>query len=147
MKYSQAKQGRTFILRLEDGEIIHETVEKFARDKQIKAASLTILGGADKGSELVVGPEDGRAEEIKPMEYVLDGVHEIAGVGTLFPDEDGEPVLHMHITGGRKDSAITGCIRRGVKTWLVTEIIIHEIIARDACRKFDPESGFTLLEP
>ena len=28
MKYSEAKPGRIFIIRLEDGEIIHEEIEK-----------------------------------------------------------------------------------------------------------------------
>ncbi|MCF7885732.1 MAG: DNA-binding protein [Candidatus Marinimicrobia bacterium] len=147
MKYSEAKQGRTFILRLEDGEIIHETVENFAREKNINSASLIILGGADKNSKLVVGPKDGRAEQIEPMEHGLNNVHEIAGVGTLFPNENEDPILHMHITAGRKNSAVTGCIRRGIKTWLITEIILTEIKDTSAHRKRDPESGFTLLEP
>src|SRR6056297_1958034 len=118
MQYSEAQQGRTFILRLEDGEIIHETVENFAKEHNIQAASLIIVGGADEGSKLVVGPEDGRSSDIHPMEYILNHVHEIAGTGTLFPDEEGNPSLHMHITAGREGSAVTGCIRRGVKTWL-----------------------------
>ena len=32
MKYSEAKQGRTFIIRLEDGDILHEKIEEFARE-------------------------------------------------------------------------------------------------------------------
>ena len=42
MLYSEAKQGRTFIIRLEDGEIVHETLEKFAIDNNITAAALII---------------------------------------------------------------------------------------------------------
>ncbi|HEC32525.1 MAG TPA: DUF296 domain-containing protein, partial [Deltaproteobacteria bacterium] len=29
MKYAEAKLGRVFVIRLEDGEIVHEVVEKF----------------------------------------------------------------------------------------------------------------------
>jgi len=36
MKYSEAKLGRVFVLRLEDGEIIHQIVEKFAQKKKYK---------------------------------------------------------------------------------------------------------------
>ena len=61
MKYSQAKPGRIFVLRLEDGDIVHEVIESFAREHAIGAAALVILGGADKESRLVVGPEAGRA--------------------------------------------------------------------------------------
>lgn len=30
MKYSEARPGRIFVLRLEDGEIVHEVIERFA---------------------------------------------------------------------------------------------------------------------
>jgi len=57
MKYSEAKSGRVFVLRLEDGDVLHESIEAFARARGIRAAALIALGGADKGSTLVVGPE------------------------------------------------------------------------------------------
>ncbi|NIT59971.1 MAG: DUF296 domain-containing protein, partial [Aliifodinibius sp.] len=31
MKYSEAKQGRIFVIRLEDGDIVHDEIERFAR--------------------------------------------------------------------------------------------------------------------
>ena len=147
MKYSQAKQGRIFIIRLEDGDIIHEEIEKFAREKSIKAGALIILGGADQGSKLVVGPEHGRKEPIVPMEHILDNVNEIAGTGTIFPDKKGKPILHMHIACGRKTSTITGCVRRGVKAWHVLEIILFELINTTAVRVLDSVTGFELLRP
>ena len=147
MRYSQAKQGRTFIIRLEDGDIVHEEIEKFAREKSIKAAALIILGGADKGSKLIIGPEHGRREPIIPMEHILDNVHEIAGTGTIFPDEKGKPVLHMHMACGRKTSSVTGCVRKGVKVWHVMEVILFELVDTTAVRAFEPTTGFELLKP
>jgi predicted DNA-binding protein with PD1-like motif len=147
MKYSQAKQGRIFIIRLEDGEIVHEEIEKFAYEKSITAAALIIIGGADKNSKLVVGPEHGRKNPVVPMEYILDNVHEIVGTGTIFPDKENKPVLHMHIACGRKTSTVTGCVRRGVKTWHVLEVILFELIDTTAVRVLDPVTGFELLNP
>ena len=147
MRYSQAKQGRTFIIRLEDGDIVHKEIEIFSRKESIKAAALIILGGADKGSKLVVGPEHGRREPIIPMEHILDNVHEIAGTGTIFPDEKGKPILHMHMACGRKTSSVTGCIRKGVKVWHVMEVILFELVDTTAARAFDPITGFELLRP
>ena len=147
MRYSQAKQGRTFIIRLEDGDIVHEEIEKFSREKSIKAAALIILGGADKGSKLIVGPEHGRREPIIPMEHILDNVHEIAGTGTIVPDEKGKPVLHMHMACGRKTSSVTGCVRKGVKVWHVMEVILFELVDTTAVRAFEPTTGFELLKP
>ena len=147
MKYSQAKQGRTFVIRLEDGDIVHKEIEQFAREKSIKAAALIIIGGADKDSKLIVGPEHGRSEPVVPMEHILDNVHEVSGAGTIFPDEKGEPVLHMHISCGRKTSTVTGCVRKGVKVWHIMEVILFELVDTTAFRAFEPVTGFALLKP
>jgi predicted DNA-binding protein with PD1-like motif len=147
MKYSQAKQGRIFVIRLEDGDIVHEKIEQFALEQSISYASMVIIGGADAGSKLVVGPELGRVRPIHPMEYILDNVHEITGTGTLFPDEQGNPVLHMHIACGRGTSSVTGCVRKGVKVWHIMEVILFELIESTGVRVLDPEIDFGLLVP
>ena len=145
MQYSEAKQGRLFVIRLEDGEIVHETIEEFARKKTIRAAAVIAVGGADQGSRLVVGPEEARSRPVHPLEHVLEDVHEVAGVGTIFPDSEGKPVLHMHVAGGRKDKTVTGCVRNGVKVWHVMEIILIEIVDTPARRLKDTQTGFELL--
>jgi len=146
MQFSEAKQGRVFLLRLEDGETVHEEIERFAREQSIMAAAMIILGGADEGSRLVVGPERGRSQPINPMEHILDNVHEIAGTGTLFPDEEGNPMVHMHIACGRNAETVTGCIRNGVKVWQVMEVVLFEIIDTNGKRVLDPDLGFKLFK-
>ena len=54
MKYSEATLGRVFVLRLEDGDIVHEEIEAFAQEHGIRSAAVLVLGGADEGSRLVV---------------------------------------------------------------------------------------------
>jgi predicted DNA-binding protein with PD1-like motif len=147
MKHAEAKPGRVFVIRLEDGDILHESIERFAVDHGIGSASLIAVGGVDAGSRLVVGPQDGRAATIVPMEHVLDNVAEVAGVGTLFPDETGHPVLHMHLACGREDRTVTGCVRRGVKVWQVLELVLSELVDCPAVRRLDPVTGFALLQP
>ena len=147
MKYSQAHPGRVFVIRLEDGEVIHETIEAFAREQGIRAGSVLVLGGADQGSVLVTGPEKDRQFPITPRIHMLNGVHEVTGTGTLFPDETGHPVLHMHLACGRGDGAMTGCVRKGVKVWQVMEVILHELTGCTGMRKTDEITGFALLVP
>lgn len=146
MKYTEATIGRTFILRLEDGEVLHEVIEQFARDQKIVSATIQLVGGVDKGSRLVVGPKESRAPIIDPMEIVLDDAHEITGFGTLFPNEQGEPITHIHIACGRGGNVKAGCARRGVKVWLVLEVIITELVGHKALRKKD-HNGFELMWP
>ena len=147
MKYSECKQGRTFVIRLEHGDIVHAEIEKFARETSIKAGILVVVGGADSGSTLVVGPEDGDVFPVTPLTQVLENVHEIAGTGTLFPDEDGRPVLHLHMACGRQETTTTGCIREGVKVWQVMEVILIELTETRAARVLDRKTGFHLLNP
>lgn len=147
MKVSEARQGRIFVIRLEDGEILHEAVERLAAEKSIRAAWVLAVGGADVGSRLIVGPEDGRASPIVSMEHVLTNVHEIAGVGTIFPDEQGAPILHLHLAAGRGAAGCAGCARQGVKIWHVAEVIVQEITGTQATRRLDPGTGFKLLSP
>ena len=147
MKFSEARQGRGFVLRLEDGEIVHEIIEQFAIDQKIEAASLLIIGGADDGSSLVVGPRKDRGLPLEAMKFELENVHEIVGVGTLFQDEEGAPLLHMHMACGRAGTSVTGCVRNGVKVWHVMEVIIHELVGATARRVVEEPLGLKLLRP
>jgi predicted DNA-binding protein with PD1-like motif len=147
MKYSQATPGRTFVIRLEDGDIIHEQIERFARMQEIRAGACIAVGGIDRDSRLVVGPKKGRAQPVVPMEHVLDDVYEVSATGTIFPNGNNEPVLHMHLAAGRKDSTVTGCVRRGVKVWHILEVILFELADSTARRVRDEATGFELLEP
>ncbi len=147
MRFSEAKQGRVFVIRLEDGDIIHEEIENFAKEQSISYGALIIIGGADTGSKLVVGPKNGRATLISPMEKMLTNVHEVTGTGTIFPNEKGTPVLHMHMACGREASTITGCVRKGVKVWHIMEVILFELTESTGRRILDTQTGFELLEP
>jgi predicted DNA-binding protein with PD1-like motif len=147
MKFSQARQGRIFILRLEDGEIVHEVIEQFAAEQKIAAATLVILGGADDGSRLVVGPGEDRGLPLNPMERILKNAHEVTGTGTLFSDENGTPLLHMHMACGREEQTTTGCIRAGVKVWHVMEAVIFELLDTTAKRVVEQPLGIKLLNP
>lgn len=148
MKYSPASLGRVFVVRLEDGDIVHECLERFAREQSIRCAGLIALGDADAGSRLIAGTEAGRANPLVFVERLLDEAHEVAGVGTIFPDEEGNPISHVHLACGRRDSVVVGCVRAGVKVWHVMEIIVVELLDSTAVRRFEAGlPGFRLLNP
>jgi predicted DNA-binding protein with PD1-like motif len=147
VQYSQARQGRVFVVRLEDGDVLHEAIERLAREQSVRAASVIMVGGADAGSRLVVGPRQARSVPVVPVEHVLNDVHELLGVGTVFPDAQGNPIFHSHVSAGRGDAAVTGCIRRGVRVWHVVEAIVTELVDATGTRILDPQTGFELLRP
>ena len=144
MQSSQGKFGRIFVLRLEDGDRIPDCIEVFATDKQIRMASVTLIGGIAKG-QIVAGPRDSEAFPPEPMLVPLDGAHEIVGVGLIAPDKNGRPGLHMHTSLGRSGQAKTGCLRPGVETWTIGEAVISEIVGASGSRLHDKKTGFELL--
>lgn len=146
MQYAEGRIGRIFVLRLEEGERLPDALEAFAREQGVREAMVIYVGGAQSGSRLVVGPEAGRQDAaIVPMVHALSGIQEVLGVGTLFPNEAGDPVLHLHAATGREGGATVGCSRAGVQVWLVGEVIMLEILGSQGLRRKDPETGFQLL--
>ncbi len=134
------------MLRLHQGERLHEVIEKFAFEKQVKSALCFFLGGAEDKSKVVVGPKDGAVLPPEPMVTLLKGVHEGCGVGTIFTNEKGEPKLHMHASFGRNEESITGCVRLGVDVWQIGEVVVLELAGCSAERIRNKETGFEFLE-
>jgi uncharacterized protein len=146
MQYTEGALGRVFALRLEQGERMPDVLEQFAAEQGLQSAFALMVGGVDEGSRLVVGPEDGKARPVQPMVREVYGVSEVAAVGLIFPDETGQPRLHMHAACGREGRTVTGCIRAGVVTWQVLELLVVEITGLNAARRPDAATGFSLLQ-
>jgi len=146
MKYSEGKVGRIFIIRLEDGDKLPNAIESFAQKKNVSRGMCILVGGIKDGN-IVVGPENNESVPPIPVVFSLQGVHEIAAVGTIFPDIDQKPRLHMHAALGREENARVGCIRPGIEVWKLGEVIILEITGNTAHREDDMATGFKVLEP
>jgi predicted DNA-binding protein with PD1-like motif len=145
MKASEGKIGRVFVIRLEDGDVVPRCIERFAEEQKISVGQLIILGGIG-GGQVVVGPRKSDEMPPEPMLVPLDGAHEVVGVGSIAPDGEGKPVAHIHAALGRAGNTTTGCLRPGVNTWVVGEVVIYEILGTKAVRIFDKKTGFELLD-
>ena len=146
MKYTEGSLGRVFVLRLEDGDPLNTTVEAFAREHGVRRGLAFYVGGGAPGTSLVVGPDATRTDAVIPLFHTLSAPHETFAVGTLFPDEAGEPYLHMHAACGREGDGTVGCTRAGLEAWLIGEIVLVEITGAEGIRIKDPATGFELLE-
>jgi len=145
VKYSEGSIGRVFVLRLDDGETLNDTIEAFAAEHGVKRGAAFYVGGSADGSRLVVGPDATRQDAVVPLIHTLAGARETLALGTLFPDKSGRPMAHMHVASGREGEATVGCARAGLETWLVGEVILLEIVGSEAHREVDPATGFDLL--
>ncbi len=146
MKATEGHMGRVFVIRLEEGDVVPECIEEFARKNSVSVGHVILVGGIG-GGQVVVGPRRSDERPPEPMLLPVDTAHEVVGVGVLAPGEDGTPVLHIHASLGRSGQTMTGCLRPGVTTWLVGEVILYEILAVKVARVMDSASGLALLEP
>ncbi len=144
MKALEGKLGRIFVLRFEENEILPKAIEEFANKKRIKAGIVFIIGGTKSG-KLITGPKETEAIPTSVIETSFISGREMLGIGTLFKNETGKISLHMHIASGRNKSTFTGCIRKGIKVFLIAEAVIFEIKGIKVIRKKDIYTGFNLL--
>jgi uncharacterized protein len=144
MKGIESGIGRVFVLRLEDGDRLPDCLELFAKQNNIATAQVFFIGGIG-GGNIVVGPRKTHEMPPDPVLLPFDEAHETLGIGLLAPGEDGKSVLHMHAAFGRGNKVIAGCIRPGIDTWLVGEVVIYELVNARVKRTVDPGSGFELL--
>jgi uncharacterized protein len=145
VKASEGRVGRVFVIRLEDGDAIPGCIEHFAEQKQITTGQVLMVGGIGDG-QVVVGPRRSQEMPPDPIMLPIDGAHEVIGVGLIAPNEQGKSVLHIHGSLGRAGQTTTGCLRPGVTTWVVGEVIIYELLGIEAVRALDKKTGFELLE-
>ena len=144
MEYSTGSIGRCVCLRLHEGDPVYQSIEDVATAENLSAGVVVVIGGVKNGT-VVVGPKNQDERPLKPDVEHFDNGREIAGVGTLFKNEEGKLKLHMHASIGHgKEPAIVGCPRLGLDSWLITEIVILELVGLNAVRVRE-SSGLELL--
>jgi predicted DNA-binding protein with PD1-like motif len=131
MKYSEGKTGRVFVLRLEHGDRVPGTIEDFAKEKSIRHAQAFFVGGLYNG-EIVTGPHDTYEMPPIPQHLKIEKAHEVLATGFLAPDNENNPILHIHGALGAEGDTKTGCLRPGIDTWLVGEVVLFEILDIEA---------------
>ncbi len=143
MQYSEGRVGRVFVIRLEDGEDLIESVQSFAAEKGVAAGMIHFLG-ALRGGRLITGPKEPTIPPGPPFVEDLDDAWEIFGVATVYPGDGGEPTVHIHSSAGHADRALTGCLRERATTYLVVEAVVFELLGLEARRCIDEDSGLRL---
>jgi predicted DNA-binding protein with PD1-like motif len=144
MQSSEGNLGKIWVLRFKDNEPLPKMIEDFAEKKKIETAVVFIIGGTKSG-KLIAGPKKNKTARKGVIHVPFSAEREMLGIGTLFKDEKGKISLHMHIAAGRNKKTLAGCIRAGIKVFLIAEAIILEIKGIKGLRKKDIATGFSLL--
>ncbi len=129
-----------YILRIDKGEEIVETLKKFCEDNDIKLGTITGLGATNNAK---VGLYN--IEEKKYYSKELTGDHEIAPLYGNISTMDGKVYLHVHANlcnqenksfGGHLNSAIVSA----------TFEAVIEVIDGEVEREFSEEIGLNLYK-
>ena len=138
MKYR--KFGDKFIVRIDKGEEIVQTLKQFCEEQGIKLGSITGIGATNKAT---IGLFDAEKKEYHSKELV--GNYEIAPLYGNISTMKGEVYLHIHANlcdskhrsfGGHLNSAIVSA----------TFEAIIEVIQGEIEREFSREIGLNLYK-
>lgn len=142
MEYTQAQPGRIFIIKFEHGDDLLLSLQRFIHQEKIKTAMIQLMGAMQR-AELVTGPKQPTVPPVPQWETIQDG-WETIGLGTVFSDHKG---VHIHLHGafGKGKKTRLGCLRKSSSVFLVIEAIVTELKQSRAHKKFDPQSGLSLL--
>ena len=143
MQYTKGTVGRIFVIKFEDGDVLLKELDKFARKEKLKAAAFVFIGALKKG-HVVTGPKKPVIPPEPNWVSFKDG-WEALGVGTIYTNKKG-PQIHIHSSMGKKNSTITGCVRKESEIFLVLEAIVFELKGVKATKDLDPETGLNLLK-
>lgn len=144
MKYSEGRPGRVIVAKFDDGEEMVGGLRNLVTEAGIDAGVIFFLGALRNG-ETVAGPRDGSLPPI-PAWLSFGSVHEVVGIGTVFPSARG-PAIHLHGALGRGEEALTVCLRRMAVVYLILEVVILEILDTPSVRVPGEKSDLLLLEP
>lgn len=97
------KFGNKIVVRLDAGDEICESIKDVVLKENVKAASVSGIGGA---GELHIGVFNEKEQKYSKYDFV--GTYEITSlignIGTI----EGEPLLHLHITAASEGAKVVG---------------------------------------
>ena len=142
MQYSEGRLGRVFVLRMDHGEDLIESLQKFLQEKKIESCTALFMGAlcdgmAVTGPKLPVVPPS-------PNYEAYESAWEVFGMATVYPSVEG-PKLHIHSSLGRGRQSLMGCIRDRAAVYLIVEAVLFEICGLAAERAWDEKMQLYLL--
>jgi len=132
--------GDKYVVRLNRGEEIIESLTKLCKENHIKLGRVTGIGAANK---VKIGLFNVETKEYHSTE--LTGDMEILNLSGNITQMDGEVYLHLHITLGDEENRAFGGHLNSAVISATCEIVI-DVIDGVVDRVHDEEVGLNLLK-
>ena len=140
MKALEAKLGRVIFARLFENEDLLEAISNTAKQRGIKAGFFILIGTLKKAK--LGFYRQGKYEPIQ----VGGPVEIVSCMGNISLKEEGELVVHAHISvSNEKSEVLGGHLLPGCVVAVTAELVLVEAADLKLQRKFDEETKLYLL--
>ncbi|MBU0459098.1 DNA-binding protein [Patescibacteria group bacterium] len=129
-----------FVLRLETGEELVETLTKFLAENSIYSGIISGIGAA---SDITLNYFNMETKEYEDRTFPDD--YEILSLTGNISLKDDIPFAHLHITLGTKDFVCIGGHLKSAKVSATCEVVIRKLEAK-LDRRLDERTGLYLLD-
>ena len=138
MQYIQ--DGDTYVIYIEQNELIMATLTQFCKDNDIVNAQLSGIGAI---KEIKLGAYDIDQQEYVTQDY--KGIRELTSYQGNVLLKDGEPFIHAHITMSDHNLDVKGGHLFEAKVGAVGEFILRKI-ETDGKREYDANIGLFCMK-
>jgi predicted DNA-binding protein with PD1-like motif len=133
MKGKKLGIRQMWFLRIDPGEEIVSSIQKFSEENKIKSGFVSFIG-AVKNAKIIV---PGNAQKVQPIVKDFPIKSELVGVGSITMKE-GKPFAHLHFMKSDDTYAVQGGHLVSGEVIITCEVVIIE--GSDAVeRVFDPK--------
>ena len=129
-----------YIIRLEKGEDIVESLTKLVKEEDIKLGKVTGIGAVN---DIEIGLF--HTEEKKYYSKRIQGDMEIVSLAGNISTMEGEKYLHLHIAVGDENLEVYGGHLNAARVSATVEIMI-DLIDGEIDREFNEEVGLNLIK-
>lgn len=134
------RDGSRWLLRLDDGQDLFETISAFALREDLRAAAVAF--GIGMFRRATVGYWDG--QQYRRRE--LTGPHEVVGLHGTIALADGRPSIHLHAALAGPDHTLVGGHLMQATVGTLQEILIEAFPGRTFGRPLVESFGLRMLD-
>jgi hypothetical protein len=133
-------EGSTWLLRLDDGQDLFETLSGFAQREGVRAGAVVL--GIGMFRRAIVGYWDG--ERYLPHELTVP--HEVVGLHGTIAQADGKPSIHLHAALAGRDHALVGGHLMQATVGVLQELLVETFPTRTFGRPLAESFGLRMLD-
>ncbi len=134
------KFGETYLVRMDKGEEILESLRELSEKEYIRLASVEALGAVN---DFTVGVLRTAAKQYEAHNFTGD--HEIVSLTGTVSTMNGGFYAHLHMSAAGETGAVVGGHLNRAVISATCEMVLRLLDGR-AERRFDPETGLNLFQ-